>query len=116
MQILQKISVNCNMCRSTRCRNCFEFNKSKDILLNSSNTQVSWYVLNFLADYFSVNEVTKKFLNIDLNAEVQEKNIVYVYDGSIKNYVYYKNKEADKQKYTYQINRRKRHYKYAVNK
>ena len=47
---------------------------------------------------------------------MQEKNIVYVYDGSIKNYVYYKNKEAHKQKYTYKINRKKRYYKYAVNK
>ena len=69
----KKISVNCNMCRSARCKNCFEFNKSKETLLNSSNTQVWWYMLNFLTDYFSVTEVTKKFLNIDLNDEVKEK-------------------------------------------
>ena len=44
----KKFSVNCNMCRSARCRNSFEFNKSKDILLNFGNDQISWYVLNFL--------------------------------------------------------------------
>ena len=54
----------------------------KTFFLNSGNDKISWYVLNFLTDYFSVNEFTKKLLNIDLNDEVQEKNAVHVYNGS----------------------------------
>ena len=46
----------------------------------------------------------------------KKKNTVYVYNGSNKIYVYCKNKGADKQKQTIQINREKRHYKYVVNK
>ena len=49
-----KFSVNCRSCIRQRCQNCFEFNRSKDILINSSDLQVSWYV-NFLTDSFAAS-------------------------------------------------------------
>ena len=66
------------MCRSVHCRNCFEFDNSKDILLNSGNIQISWYVMNFLTDNFSVSEVTKNFLNIDLKMKYKKKSHLYL--------------------------------------
>ena len=34
--------------------------KSKDILLNSINLQISWYINNFLLDYFPVSEFSNE--------------------------------------------------------
>ena len=45
-----KFSVNCSSYIRDKCQNCFEFNRSKDILINSTDVQISNYVSNFLTD------------------------------------------------------------------
>ena len=57
----KKFSLNCQRCISKKCKYCHEFNKSKDILLNSSNLQISWYISNFLIDYFSLSDFSNQF-------------------------------------------------------
>ena len=41
-----KFCLDCSSCFS-KCKNCFEFNKSKDILINCGDEQISNYVKNF---------------------------------------------------------------------
>ena len=63
----------CSLCIKKRWKNCTEFNKSKDILLNCDDFQISCYVKNFLVGYFNLNDLTKEFFKIDISEEVQKK-------------------------------------------
>ena len=73
-------SINCNGCIKQRCRNCFEFNKSKVILINSFDLQTSWSVSNFLTDYFCASDLSNRFFKINISEEVKEKNPLYIYN------------------------------------
>ena len=76
-----KFCLDCISCFS-KCKNCFEFNKSKDILINCGDQQISNYVKNFLIDYFNASDITNIFLKINFTNEVKNKdpiNIVKVY-------------------------------------
>ena len=37
-------SVNCSMCLKDKCQNCYQSNKSKDILINCRDEQISNYI------------------------------------------------------------------------
>ena len=76
-------SINCSGCIKQRCRNCFEFNKSKVILINSFDLQISWSVSNFLTDYFCASELSNRFFKINISEEVKEKNPLYIYNEKI---------------------------------
>ena len=56
----QKFHIDCNSCIS-KFQNCHEFNKSKDILINCGDEQISNYVKNFLIDYFNASDLTNFF-------------------------------------------------------
>ena len=56
-----KFSAKCGACKIRRCKNCSEFNKLKKMLLECGDPQISFYIRNFLVDYFSVHDLTKKF-------------------------------------------------------
>ena len=71
-------SVNCGMCIRERCKNCHNFNRSKDILINCEDKQISDYVQNFLLDYFSASGLSSYFFKIDITNEVKEKNAINI--------------------------------------
>ena len=71
-------SVNCSMCIRERCKNCFSFNKSKDILINCRDKQISDFVQNLLLDYFNMSDLLKYFFKIDITNEVKEKNPINI--------------------------------------
>ena len=56
-----KFSINCSSCIRKKFKNCHEFNKSKSILLNSSDLKILRYVSNFLTDYFSASDLSNHF-------------------------------------------------------
>ena len=104
-----KFLTNCNGCISDRCKICHEFNKSKDILINSDDLQISLYVTNFLTDYFSVSDFSNQFFNINIDEKVQEKYSLYIYDGKIKKIFYY-NEQKTNEEIKYQFKGKKRQY------
>ena len=73
-----KFSVNCGMCIRERRKNCFRFNKSKDILVNCGDKQISDYVPNFLFDYFNTSDLSNYFLKMDITNKVKEKNPINI--------------------------------------
>ena len=56
----QKFHTDCNSWIS-KFQNCHEFNKSKDILINCGDEQISNYVKNFLIDYLNASDLTNFF-------------------------------------------------------
>ena len=90
-----KFSVNCSSCIRDKCQNCFEFNRSKDILINSTDVQISNYVSNFLTDYFNASELSNQFFKMNITEEVKEKDPLYIYSGKIKKMFCYKEEKAD---------------------
>ena len=90
-----KFSVNCSSCIRDKCQNCFEFNGSKDILINSTDVQISNYVSNFLTDYFNASELSNQFFKMNITEEVKEKDPLYIYSGKIKKMFCYKEEKTD---------------------
>ena len=72
------LSVNCEMCIRERCKNCYNFNRSKYILINCEEKQISDYVQKFLLDYFSASGLSNYFFKIDITNEVKEKNAINI--------------------------------------
>ena len=78
----KKFSVNCSSCIN-KCKNCFQFNKSKDILINCDDDQISNYIKNFLIDYFNASDLTNYFLKMNITDEFKWKNpinVIQIYD------------------------------------
>ena len=45
-------SVTCNLCRDLRCKNCFKFNTSKEVLFEKCDKDTQEDLANFLVDFF----------------------------------------------------------------
>ena len=71
-------SVNCGMCIRERCKNCYNFNRSKDILINCEDKQISDYVQKFLFDYFRASDLSNYFFKMNITNEVEEKNPINI--------------------------------------
>ena len=73
----------CGYCGKIKCKNCFHFNKSKDILINCDDDQISNHVKKFLSDYFNASDLRTYFLKMNITDEVKGKNltnIIQIYD------------------------------------
>ena len=90
-----KLSITCGRCLKDKCFNCYKFNKSKDILINSGDLFISNSVKNFLFDYFNVSGLTNYFLNMDVNELIEEKNILEIIQNNNK-IIYNTKKEEEK--------------------
>ena len=106
-----KFSVNCRSCIRDKCQNCFEFNRSKDILINSTDAQISNYVSNFLTDYFNVSKLSNQFFKVNITEEVKEKDPLYIYSGKIKKKFCYKEEKTDS-KILYKYKGKKRQFRF----
>ena len=71
-------SVNCGMHIRERCKNCYNFNRSKDILINCEDKQISDYVQKFLFDYFRASDLSNYFFKMNITNEVEEKNPINI--------------------------------------
>lgn len=73
-----KFSVNWQSCRLSRCKNCTDFHRSKEILTNNCDDYSKEYVANFLTDYFKISDVTADFLNLSISSStVKEKKYFF---------------------------------------
>ena len=73
----EKFSVDCSYCK-TKCQNCHEFNKSKDLLINCGDEQISNYIKKFLIDYFNASDLTNFFFNMNITNEVKRKDPISI--------------------------------------
>ena len=92
-----KFRLDSSSCLS-KCQNCFEFNKSKDILINCGDDQISNYVKNFLIDYFNASDLTNYFLNMNITNEIKKQTqlILLKYMMKIKLHQLLKKKKENK--------------------
>ena len=89
-----KFSVNWQSCRLSRCKNCTDFHRSKEILTNNCDDYSKEYVANFLTDYFKISDVTADFLNLSISSStVKEKKIFFLSEKTIikKTLIMFKN-------------------------
>ena len=66
------------MCLKYRCQTCFQFNRTKDLLINNTDKDISNYVKKFLIDYFSVSDFTNYFFNLNLKEDVKDKDPIKI--------------------------------------
>ena len=78
----------CNMCRQKRCKNCFAFASSKEILMDKCNEDIKKYIANFLTDFFKISDITADFFNLSITKEtVKEKNNYFLSEKEKKKHV-----------------------------
>ena len=98
----ERYSVNCSSCQKDKCFNCVQFNKSKDILINT-NKIFSDYIKKILFDFFSISRLSNAFCNINFYTD-NSKNatVVQYFSQSLqtvtitkknKKFFYYKSKK-----------------------
>ena len=57
-----KFDVTCLHCRKIQCRNCRQFNISKNILLKAASAETVDYIYNFICDFLNLsNESLNSF-------------------------------------------------------
>ena len=80
-----KFSITCNMCCSSRCKNCFMFKTSKEFLTKNSDKHAQEYVANFLNDFLKISETTADFINLPMiNEAVKEENNIFLGEKELK--------------------------------
>ena len=102
-------SVNCGMCIRWRCKNCYNFNRSKDILINCKDKQISDYVQNFLLDYFRASYLSNYFFKMNITNEVKEKNPINIIENENK-IIKTTEKEKTSKKILYNKSKKYRHF------
>ena len=102
-------SVNCGMCIRERCKNCYNFNRSKDILINCKDKQISDYVQNFLLDYFRASYLSNYFFKMNITNEVKEKNPINIIENENK-IIKTTEKEKTSRRILYNKSKKYRHY------
>ena len=55
-----KFDISFIHCRKIKCNNCFKFNISKDILLDSADEQTNDYLINFICDFLKLSSESIK--------------------------------------------------------
>ena len=79
-----KCNVSCLHCRKRQCKNCRQFNISKDILLNSASKETVDYLYNFICDFFNLSDESIKTFFPEVNIEHIEKKEVAIYSKRVK--------------------------------
>ena len=51
----------CENCRITRCKECQKFNIQLEALIKGATLETRSYILNFVQDFFKLNDITLKF-------------------------------------------------------
>ena len=74
------------------------------MLLECDDPQISFYVRNFLVDYFSVSELTKEFFKINLP---EGKDPLYIHHDNISR-IWYCNQSVTNEKIHYDLKGKKR--------
>ena len=96
-----KFSAKCGACKII---NCSEFNKLKKMLLECGDPQISFYIRNFLVDYFSVHDLTKEFFKFNVP---EGKEPLHIYDEKISK-IWYCNQTVTNEKVHYNLKGKKR--------
>ena len=98
-----KFSPKCGACKVRQCTNCSEFNKSKKVLLQCDNPQISSYVRNFRSDYFLASNQIKEFFKFNVP---EGKDPLYIYDEKISK-TWHCNQTVTKEKTFYDLKGKK---------
>ena len=79
-----KFNVSCLHCRKRQCKNCRQFNISKDILLNSASKETVDFLYNFICDFLNLSDESIKHFFPDINVINVEKKEVDYYKKRVK--------------------------------
>ena len=50
-----KFIISCTLCRNAKCKNCFKFNITKNVLLKHSSEEAKIYIEDFICDFFNIS-------------------------------------------------------------
>ena len=71
-----RFDCSCENCRIIKCKECHKFNIELDVLTQGANTQARLYILNFVRDFFSINNATLKyFYNFSGKSEISIEDL-----------------------------------------
>ena len=103
----KKFEVSCNQCRQSRCRNCFEFDNSRNFLLQNLDKNGREYLNNFVVNFLNISNVSLKRYFSDTEIKVINRSKTFLiksYNKSKKNRDQVVNKQLNNcQKISYQI-------------
>ena len=68
----QKFTVTCLHCRQRRCKKCYNFNISKDILLRFASAETVDFLYNFICDFLNLSDKSIKSYFPDIKIEKRE--------------------------------------------
>ena len=69
----KKFCIICSLYREERCKNCCNFEASKEVLLTNGTDISKKYVADFISDHLNISDVTASFFNIDMSEKAVEK-------------------------------------------
>ena len=70
-----KFDVGCLLCRKIQCRNCKQFNISKDILLKAASAEATDYIYIFICDFLNISDESINSFFPEIKVEKREKDI-----------------------------------------
>ena len=70
-----KFIISCTLCRNAKCKNCFSFNITKNVLLKNSSKEAKIYIENFICDFFNISN--ESFQYFFPETRIEKKNKVY---------------------------------------
>ena len=74
----KKFCIICSLCREERCKNCCNFEASKEVLLTNGTDILKKYVADFISDHLNISDVRASFFNIDTEKAVKKRDNFFV--------------------------------------
>ena len=70
----KKLDATCNLCRQARCRACYSFNISRQILLDGSNEETKNYLNCFIVDFLNLSDESIKNFFPEIKVEFLKRD------------------------------------------
>ena len=109
----QKMKLECSQCRQSRCRGCYEFNNSREILLENLDDNGKEYLNKFIVDFLNISDKSlgRYFNDVEIKAISRSKKVsVKSYNESENNRSQVINKQLDNcENISYRVKGRKRY-------
>ena len=71
-----KLIISCTLCRNAKCKNCFSFNITKNVLLKNSSKEGKIYIENFICDFFNMSNESFQYFFPETRIEKRKKFII----------------------------------------
>ena len=68
-----KFIISCTLCRNAKCKNCFKFNITKNVLLKNSSEEAKIYIEDFICDFCNISNESFQYFFPEIKIEKKDK-------------------------------------------